>query len=60
MSERPLSSDPITRLGGGGSSAYGVGRPQARDSLVDLLDRVLDKGVVMRATSRSAYSTSSY
>jgi hypothetical protein len=41
--------DPLSRYGGGGSSAagYGVGRPVPRDSLVDLLDRVLDKGVVI-------------
>ncbi len=28
-------------------NAYGLARPQSRDSLVDVLDRVLDKGVVI-------------
>src|SRR5881628_168381 len=29
------------------SNNYSLGRPASRDSLVDLLDRVLDKGVVI-------------
>ena len=49
MSEHPSIGDPISRYGsgGGGSNGYGVARPAPRDSLVDLLDRVLDKGVVI-------------
>jgi hypothetical protein len=34
---RPSSSPP----------SYGLSRPQSRDSLADVLDRVLDKGVVI-------------
>ena len=49
MSEHPSVGDPVSRYtsGGGGSNGYGVARPAPRDSLVDLLDRVLDKGVVI-------------
>lgn len=50
MSERPSGGDPLTRYGGGGSlnrPDNGLARPAPRDSLIDLLDRVLDKGVVI-------------
>src|SRR3954464_11627579 len=54
MSERPPAIDAPTRAGAGGGFSggspsprgeYGLARPAPRDSLVDLLDRVLDKGV---------------
>ena len=58
MSEGDRMTDIVSRYGGaaGGGGALttpgrpastGVGRPQRGDSLVDLLDRVLDKGVVI-------------
>ena len=59
MGERtPIGEPPLARYGSvgnggsvpagtGGSGTYGVARPAPRDSLVDLLDRVLDKGVVI-------------
>jgi len=37
----------ISPGGGGGRSMSDLGRPPPRDSLVDVLDRVLDKGVVI-------------
>jgi len=40
--EREQSPQAISR-----SPVNGVGRPAPRDSLIDLLDRVLDKGVVI-------------
>jgi len=51
MIEQSPTGQPIRYVGGnsnGGPRAdHGVGRPAPRDSLVDLLDRVLDKGVVI-------------
>ena len=58
MSDRPqqtpgaaAAADPLGRYAPPGVSRYesagGPGRPARGDSLVDLLDRVLDKGVVI-------------
>src|SRR4051812_46542189 len=51
MSDRPPATNAPGRPASGNGIAprgdYGVGRPAPRDSLVDLLDRVLDKGVVI-------------
>jgi hypothetical protein len=58
VSENPLTNSPIpNRPGGLGPQSpppqnlarptHDLGRPAPRDSLVDLLDRVLDKGVVI-------------
>src|SRR3954467_5074472 len=51
MSDRPRATNAPGRPASGNGIAprgdYGIGRPAPRDSLVDLLDRVLDKGVVI-------------
>src|SRR3954452_22524005 len=51
MSDRPPATDAPARSGAGNGMTprgdYGIARPAPRDSLVDLLDRVLDKGVVV-------------
>ena len=55
-SPRDRATEVAGRYAGGGGAApagmtarpdYGLARPAPRDSLVDLLDRVLDKGVVI-------------
>jgi hypothetical protein len=50
MNEQSSTGNAL-RYGAGGGGAqrpdYGLARPAPRDSLVDLLDRVLDKGVVI-------------
>src|SRR4051812_6255835 len=56
MSDRPPATNAPGRPASGNGIAprgdYGVGRPAPRDSLVDLLDRVLDKGVVIAGDIR--------
>src|SRR3954454_321355 len=51
MSDRTPATDAHARSGAGNGMTprgdYGIARPAPRDSLVDLLDRVLDKGVVI-------------
>jgi len=51
MIEHSSSGDPLRYSSGGGGGSHrpdnGLARPAPRDSLVDLLDRVLDKGVVI-------------
>src|SRR4051812_1400877 len=51
MSDRPPATNAPGRPASGNGIAprgdYGVARPMPRDSLVDLLDRVLDKGLVI-------------
>jgi hypothetical protein len=38
---------PVPSLTGRAQTNYEVGRPASRESLVDILDRVLDKGIVI-------------
>src|SRR4051812_39068298 len=48
MNERPATTDPLSRYSVGPNRAEtAMARPESRDSLIDLLDRVLDKGVVI-------------
>jgi hypothetical protein len=48
----PFPRHDAAGLAGVGSGGTGLSRPAPRDSLVDLLDRVLDKGVVIAGDIR--------